>query len=348
MFQYRRTFNLDWKLMMRSDAPINVANWSQADMPSRYDLAIATLGYEDRSAHFWRHVRPEVTSSVAYGFLEQEELSFRKNLTFYKEAGFTVTSPSGDEYRAALSAALLASAPNQDVTRVVIDISSLTRDRIAMACECFEAHAATRAVEVDFVYYLAAFQSPAKRIKQNAYAGPVLPSFAGWWRYPELPVAAIVGLGYEENKALGAVELLQVPEATWTFMPESTVKEYDAALLLANEALLSRVPNDHVITYIVEDPFQTYKVLAALRQSLSELYNVVLLPFGPKIFGLASILVAINDHHTAVWRISAGIHAKPREAYAHGDPFGLRVRFGCRWSEVVNDSDRALSKAHSS
>lgn len=310
-------------------------------MSAKYDLAIATLGYEDRSVHFWRHVKTTATSRVAFGFAEHEDLSFNSNLSFYKEAGFTVMSPTGDEYRTAIETALRTSAPdNNDVTRVLIDISSLTRDRIATACECFEEHAAVRTVQADFVYYLAAFQRPAKRIKQNAYAGPVLPSFAGWWRYPELPIAAIIGLGYEENKALGAVELLQVPEAIWTFMPESTVKEYDEALLLANEALLNRVPRDHVIAYTVEDPFQTYKALAALRQSLSELYNVVLLPFGPKIFSLASILVGLSDHHTAVWRISAGIHAKPREAYAYGDPFGLRVRFSSRSSS--DDTGRWL------
>ena len=192
------------------------------------------------------------------------------------------------------------------------------------------------------MYYLASFQRPAKRIKQNAHAGPVLPSFAGWWRYPELPVAAVIGLGYEENKALGAVELLQVPEAIWTFMPESNVRDYEAELLLANKDLLNRVPVDHRITYTVEDPFETYKGLAALRQSISDLYNVVLLPFGPKIFGLASILVGLTDHHTAVWRISAGIHAKPREAYAYGEPFGLRVTFRSQSSsEELESGDRA-------
>jgi hypothetical protein len=323
---------------MRSNARIDVTNWCSADVRASYDLAIATIGYEDRSSYFWRTVRPTAASLFAFGFAENEVLSFEKNLAFYNEAGFSVDRPDGAQYRTAVEAALLASAPDRDVTRVVIDISSLTRDRIAVACECFEEHASRRAVEVDFVYYLAAFQRPGKRIKQNAYAGPVLPSFAGWWRYPELPVAAVIGLGYEEHKALGAVELLQVPEAIWTFMPESTVKEYDAELLIANRELLKRVPKDHRVTYAVEDPFRTYKGLAALRQSISDLYNVVLLPFGPKIFGLASILVGLADHHTAVWRISAGIHAKPREAYAHGEPFGLRVTFRS-WSSDEESVD---------
>lgn len=312
---------------MKGSARIDVANWCEAEIPTRYDLAIATIGYEDRSSYFWRTVRPSAELSFAFGFAEHEVLSFSRNLAFYKGAGFRIDLPNGSDYRTALEAALLASAPDQEVTRVVIDVSSLTRDRIALACECFEAHASKRAVRADFVYYLAAFQPPPKRIKQNAYAGPVLPSFAGWWRYPELPVAAVIGLGYEENKALGAVELLQVPEAIWTFMPESTVRKYDAELITANKELLNRVPLEHRVTYTVEDPFETYNRLAALRQSISDVYNVVLLPLGPKIFGLASILVGMADHHTAVWRISAGIHAKPREASAHGKPIGLRVTF---------------------
>lgn len=329
---------------MRSNARIDVTNWCLADMPASYDLAIATVGYEDRSSHFWRNAGPVAKTAFAYGFAEHEVLSFGRNVAFYKKAGFTVELPPESQYRAAIEAALLASAPDQEVTRVVIDISSLTRDRIALACECLEEHASKRTVKADFVYYVATFQPPVKRIKQNAHAGPVLPSFAGWWKYPELPVAAIIGLGYEENQALAAVELLQVPEAIWTFIPESNVPEYHAALLLANKDLLNRVLSDHRVTYTVEDPFQTYKGIAALRQSISDIYNVVLLPFGPKIFSLASILVGLTDHHTAVWRISAGIHSQPREAYAHGDPFGLRVSFQSKSaSEELEPDDDATS-----
>lgn len=312
---------------MRSKACVDVRNWRLTDIPASYDLAIATIGYEDRSSFFWRTHCPQSVASFAFGFAQHEVLSFEKNLAFYNGAGFVVDRADASDYRAGVAAALLTSAPDKDVTRVVMDISSLTRDRIALACECFEEHASERPVVVDFVYYLAAFQRPGRSIKQNAYAGPVLPSFAGWWRYPELPIAAVIGLGYEEHKALGAVELLQVPGAIWTFMPESSVNEYDKELLLANRELLKRVPMDHRVTYTVEDPFRMYKGIAALRQSISDVYNVVLLPFGPKIFGLATILVGLTDHHTAVWRISPGIHAKPREAHAYGDPFGLRVTF---------------------
>ena len=117
---------------MRSNALIDVTNWCQADMPASYDLAIATIGYEDRSSYFWRNVRPAVQSAFAFGFAENEVLSFGRNLAFYKEAGFGVSRPTGSEYRTAIEAALLASAPDQDVVRVVIDISSLTRDWIAL------------------------------------------------------------------------------------------------------------------------------------------------------------------------------------------------------------------------
>ena len=51
---------------MRSNARIDVTNWCPADTPASYDLAIATIGYEDRSSYFWRAVRPAAKSAFAY------------------------------------------------------------------------------------------------------------------------------------------------------------------------------------------------------------------------------------------------------------------------------------------
>ena len=101
---------------------------------------------------------------------------------------------------------------------MVIEISSLTRDRIAVAYECFEEHASKRAVKVDFVVTWRRSSVP-----ENASSRTPMPAqccrHCGLVAVPWAPRRPVMGRGYEENEALGAVELLQVPEAVWTFLP---------------------------------------------------------------------------------------------------------------------------------
>src|SRR4051812_7762949 len=103
---------------MKNSARIDVKNWCPTDIPPRYDLAIATIGYENRSSYLWRTVGSMAASSYAFGFAQHEVLSFERNLAFYNKAGFSVDRPDGTQYRTAVQAALLASAPDRDMTRV--------------------------------------------------------------------------------------------------------------------------------------------------------------------------------------------------------------------------------------
>lgn len=312
---------------MASNRRLDVESLAQDSIRSEYDAGIATLGYEDRSSYLWRTYKPRLISSVAFGFPDSHILSFPRNLKFYKGAGYNVSYPEDNEFADSVRACLRDVSRDEPLLRVIVDVSSLTRNRIALLCECFTDELPGKTLDVDFVYFIARFQAPTKRERQNAYAGPVTPRFAGWWRYPEFPVAAVIGLGYEENKALGAVEHLQVPESIWTFLPASNEPQYDLELVKANRDLFRRVPSEQRITYNVEDPFETYTMLKQLVSALSETQNVVLLPFGPKLFALLSILVGIQGHGAAVWRISAGRHERPRDAFAKSAPIGLRVRF---------------------
>jgi hypothetical protein len=265
------------------------------------------------------------------GFSEQEVLSFERNLRLYRDLGFTVRCPTDNDFSSTLDDILHNVSTDDLSLRVVVDVSSLTRNRIAWVCEAFYERVRDKAVLVDFVYFVARYQRPRKRTKQNAHAGPVIPSLAGWWRYPELPSAAVIGLGYEENKALGAVELLQIPEAIWTFLPKSIVPQYDGDLQTANKDLFMRVPDEQRISYRVEDPFETYNMMSQLARTLTETNNVVLLPFGPKLFCLLSTIVAMQQRNTTVWRISAGAQETPRNAFAVGNPIGVRLTLdACR------------------
>jgi len=179
---------------------------------------------------------------------------------------------------------------------------------------------------VDFVYTLALYDPPPAEVPLNSHVGPVIGEFAGWTTDPDLGIAVIVGLGYEQDKALGAVELVQAVEI-WSYIPLSPIAEYTAALKAANQTLTDAVSKDHQLPYEVADPVGLYANLESLMYGLSQRRNVILFPFGPKLFALCSILVACSYPQAAVWRVSEGTLGQPTDRLASEFIFGLESFF---------------------
>jgi hypothetical protein len=306
---------------------VEVRSFAKAELRSHYDLIYAVLGYEARARYAMEQLRPKGSEKVAWGFGVQEEMAYQENLRFFKKQGFDCTPISENAHALQFSNVLsdIRSTRTENVG-VLVDISSATRRRLAEVMWELACHSAQKSISADFLYTLAQFQRPSKRNTRNSDAGPVSSAFAGWWSEPERPIAAVVGLGYEEDKALGMVEHLQAPDV-WTFEPRSLVSEYTAALELANKRLIELVPEAHHLSYSVEQPYQTFLALESLVDGLSRDWNTILVPFGPKIFTLISMLVALRRQGLPVWRVSAGVLQRPRDAKAAGPIYGLRVIF---------------------
>jgi hypothetical protein len=134
----------------------------------------------------------------------------------------------------------------------------------------------------------------------------------------------MVGLGYEENKTLGAVEHIQAATIL-TFTPISPVEAYTPALDEANRTLLNLVPNANRFTYNVGYPLETFVELESFTFGITRTHNLIMLPFGPKIFTLCSMLVGMIHPEVALWRVSGGKDRVDRRA--NGDVFGLSVEF---------------------
>jgi hypothetical protein len=180
-------------------------------------------------------------------------------------------------------------------------------------------------IHVDFLYAVAAFSPPPAVTEANTHVGPVLPSMSGWWAEPERPIAALVGLGYEENKALGAVEHIQV-SSIFTFTPRSPIEAYSPAVDEANRTLLQQVPRENRFVYDVDRPMDTFVELESFTFGVTRAHNLVVLPFGPKIFALCAMLIGIIHPEVAVWRVSGKEEKVDRTAA--GEVYGLGVNFG--------------------
>jgi hypothetical protein len=258
-------------------------------------------------------------SRFALGFNFGNCLSFKHNLAVFRKNKIEPIVDIPDElFQTHLQSIIgdsLAVLDEDEIFRVLIDISCFNRYRLAAILDLLRFASKTREIVVDFYYSVAKYGGPSQTYVPNTVVSPVHRAFAGWATTPANPTAAIVGLGYEQDQALGIVEHLQA-NPVWLFSPMSGERRYEPAVKAANELLLSELPPSHVVKYNVEQPADTFRLLEGMVRGLQHDHNVVLVPFGPKMFVLCSLLAAWRHDSSAVWRVSAGVGIEPQDRQA--------------------------------
>jgi hypothetical protein len=253
-----------------------------------YDLAIVAVGFESRAPWIATKFGQSPKSKLGIGFSERQALHFQDNLRVLKEIGYEYFECSDAEFGLAL----------QRIRTLLMHSNSDQGDlRIAIDISCF-----------------------------NRFRLAQLVEFAGWSCDPALPPAAVIGLGYEENKALGAVDHLQVSRII-ALLPHSPIPEYSEALGKANRVLLESLPEEARTEYEVMEPCGTFQLVENVVAGLEASFNPVILPFGPKIFFVISLLVACYHPATSVWRVSAQDFEEPVDRAPSQHTVAIRAIF---------------------
>lgn len=294
-----------------------------------YDLVVAALGYEKRARFTCETRAPRASLKACCGFVTDHTLSFDENEKWFTQHGFR-TAIKGDDDYSEWFALLLDEVINgaQAPVRVLIDISSQSRLRLAMLIDviCTKSHNVP--LTVDFSYAVARFTPPPIEASVIATAGPVLERFAGWAVEPELPTSVIVGAGYEPDKVLGVLEYLEAGDV-WVWVPKGNDARFLSAVQQSNEGIWETTSSDNHISYDVLSPFDTFVRLESLCYGLIRKSRPVLVPFGPKVFALASMLVALHwPNELSIWRVSGEEADVPVDREADGTIVGLRLELG--------------------
>jgi len=196
---------------------------------------------------------------------------------------------------------------------VCIDISSMSRPAMGALIEALCEHAKLRRISVSVGYSIAAFTPPPSELPPNEDIRPISNWFSGWPSDANASTSLVVGLGYEQGKAEGACEYFDASE-TWAFFPCSPIAQYDAAVESNNNSLLQRVNRrNRLLRYEVDSPSATFGRLVQTVSELVRTSNPVLLPFGPKIFFVVSLLVASLYREVGVWHVTGDIPANDQE-----------------------------------
>lgn len=298
-----------------------------ARVDSSVDVVIAACGYEGRARASAEFFRPMAAIKLAYGFAAQRELDYDANKNWFVENGYEVVEVLDAEFRLSLESRLNDLRFSDGCARFDVDISCFNRFRLAHLIDVLRCLPVS-AVNVTFRYSIAKFTAPVEDATPTVTVQPVIPQFAGWTIRPDRPPAAVVGLGYEPNKAIGIIDLLEINNATWAYYPLGPVNEYHDEVLRSNESLLKMIQVDgRCLPYDIQQPVQLFHEMNSLVDMLKGHFNPVLIPFGPKLFALVALLVASIHDDVGVWRVSSGVLERPVNREPSGHFISMHVGF---------------------
>jgi hypothetical protein len=298
-----------------------------ADVTQRgYDSLVCTLGFESRS----RALAEQLANSTpqpqihAVAFEHRHDESYVTNRRVIEGLGAEILEFDDDEFRGWA----LGWIETIERRRVAVDISSMSRPRIAALVEAMMCSTTTD-MQVDFLYVPQIYQGPARPSEAPTALGPVSPAFAGWDADIEEPLVIIFGLGYEPLRAAAAIDALE-PQLAVPFFPIGSDAAFVKDVELANAVILN-LEGQGVTPprrYHIDDPFTCFAELDALLSKYleREATRPLLLPLGPKIFALVCLL-ASAVHHPAVpvWRASPGQLEEPVDQIGEDTLVTLRV-----------------------
>lgn len=317
---------------------IRPLDWPKS-ISANYDAFVGCVGYESRSRYLISQDGFSAEANYALIFSDQQVLQFDRNEKVFKQKDFRLFPVSAglNDVPCAIDKiieSIFAQTSNSKhgAIRLVIDVSSMTRQMIGVLAFslAIKAAAAGRPLFVDFLYSAAKFGTLPKLSGPIVSNGPVFGRLAGWSMKPNLGCGMILGIGYEPDLALGVIEELEA-SAVWTYRPQNNEKQYDKAIDDHNVGLFDVVSPKHRAKYSITDPYSLFASLNQLVLATKSEYRIIIVPFGPKIFSLASVLVAlVNYPEIGVWRVSGGVNLDPVDRIPNGVVSGLSVEFSGR------------------
>lgn len=289
-----------------------------------YDLLICALGFESRASYFARNFSINAQKKVAISFEFNKVLAYEENKDFFANNGFDIAHIRDEEIGEYLSS-LVSDLTSELQLKILLDCSSLSRSKIARIAQHFHSLSRTINITLDIVYCTAVFSEPDDENSTIKVSSYISSYFAGWPIDPTYPVSTIIGLGYDAGKAMGAIEYLEAGEY-WLLKPHGFDDKFLDEVNKANSDLLASTPDSNIIDYRLNDPVTLYLTLNSLIGGAKETSRPIIIPFGPKIFAVCSILVAINQYpEIGIWRVSSDDLETPVDRQGDGNVSCIRV-----------------------
>jgi hypothetical protein len=250
------------------------------------DIFVTTLCFETRSSTVARSFEKSSSRKIA---LERKnsvkEFSYQENSKYFVEQGFEIKGvdselPNVNEIFTSLNGGHL---------KVLIDCTSMSPNWYHAFFRWFyEKHVGEGTVQIRIVYTMANYvhQPSLGKVKEiSNFLQSDVKSANG------KKVALILGLGQEHNVSDAIFKIVN-PDLLYLFYADPPVeKQFVEKVFVNNHHLINRTPIRNLISYPIRNGQAIYQSLIDIILPLREEYSVVLIPQGPKIFSVVSMLV---------------------------------------------------------
>lgn len=283
------------------------------------DVLICALGFEERSSFIAISGKINYKKGIAFSFSDRNELSYSKNLDNFKEKDFLIKK--WDEFLVNEFLDYLDNLHSEKILTIGLDVSSMTRKMVAKLIYTLsnETYKLKKMLKIKILYAPAKYTEPKESLSTIEVCGPVIEEYARCSLNLNKPLYCLIGLGYEYGRAIGVMEMLDVSDS-WVFKPIGTEKEYLEDVQKINQDLLLSLSDKNIIDYKINDPYDLFYKMRSLTEGLIKESRIVIIPFGPKLFNVISILITeLYENDISIWRVSPGILEEPVQQIANGD-----------------------------
>lgn len=284
------------------------------------DLFITSLSYESRCTNIARMLESQSCRKIALTRNNHlKEYSFRNNLEYYNQKDFEIIEVDGE----VPDIGRIFQNSSEKEINVIFDCTSMSQRWYYEFFRWFwESQDDFTNARLRIVYTMAGFVdegTPGKVRKVEDFINTGTKQ-----RNPKL--ALILGLGHEPNVSETIYKLIK-PDLVYLFYADpSADKRFVEEVFVNNHALINATSIRNLIAYPISNGQVIYQNLINTILPLRNEYSVILIPQGPKIFSVASMLVQIGYPDTLL-KYPRFKKSQVYDRYPCGDPVILDVHF---------------------
>ncbi len=252
------------------------------------DLFVSTLSHESRCIAIAKMLEDVTCRKVALSSADQlNDFAYKENLDYYNLHGFEVM-PLHHEIP---DIGQIMYGIDSKEARVIFDCTSMSQRWYYEFFSWFaESQNRFENVTLRFVYTLAGYvndDSPRKVKKVKEFLK--IES-----RKKKVKKALILGLGHEA-KVSESIYKIEKPDLVYLYYADPPVdKRFVDQVFVNNHALINLTPIRNLIAYPINNGQAIYQSLMDTILPIRNEYSITLIPQGPKIFSVASMLVQIG------------------------------------------------------
>ncbi len=259
------------------------------------DIFITALGYETRCTTVARMIEGMDCIKIAFSHSNHSKAySFEENLEYFKELNYGILSV---ETEGPDMGSILENMKGDSIN-ILIDCTSMSQRWYYEFLRWFSNEQVEfKLANLRFVYTAANYVDPGppqkvKRIREFLQTEDRTGK--------KKKRALILGLGHEENVGETIYKLVN-PDLLYLFYADPAVeKQFVEKVFVNNHALTNATPIRNLIAYPIRNGQLIYQSLIDIILPLRNEYSIMLVPQGPKIFSVVSMLVHIGYPDTLI------------------------------------------------